>query len=88
LNFNHHDTAPNTYFLDGAEQWLWSVLSCPVDFRRADMHTTLIVGSCLSFWGEWSLSSTITRLDIIDRELFITHLSTASHFSHSRSDIQ
>jgi hypothetical protein len=20
LNFNHHDTAPNTYFLDGAEQ--------------------------------------------------------------------
>jgi hypothetical protein len=31
----------------------------------------------LNIWGEWSLSSTIiSHLNLVDRELFITQLST------------
>jgi hypothetical protein len=34
----------------------------------------------LSFWGEWSLSSTITHLNLADRELFITHLHVSAGY--------
>jgi hypothetical protein len=58
--------------------------------------TTLYFLPCnnqgLCFWGEWSLPSTILHSPKLDRELFITHLSTdmtglhwtASHINHIR----
>jgi hypothetical protein len=44
---------------------------------HATPHLSCIMQAAL----EWSLSSTITRLNLVDRELFLTHLSTGYRFT-------
>jgi hypothetical protein len=39
----------------------------------------------LSFWGEWSLSSTLTRLNLVDREHSVHH--SPNQFEGSSLDI-
>jgi hypothetical protein len=51
------------------------------DVHHSPKHWILWPYPGLSFWGEWSLSSTITRLNVVDRELFITHITTGYCFT-------
>jgi hypothetical protein len=58
--------------------WFFNDCFCFRFWQRRICNGRRRVG--LSFWGEWSLFSTVTRLSLVHRQLFITHFNTGYCF--------